>query len=168
MVVAIERGRDVATRPTPRQRKASLSMQLQFTTSPVFGDPRLLARFWDKVHVLDNGCWEWQGGKSRGYGYSSWRGRNHQVHRLAFERLVGPIPEGLTIDHLCRNRACVNPVHLEPVTMRENILRGDGLAAREARRTHCVEGHEYSDANTYRSRGKRLCRECRRTKYRRK
>lgn len=136
--------------------------------STTFGDPRLPIRFWTKVRVLDSGCREWQGGKSRGYGYFYLRGRNRQVHRLAFECLAGSIPEGLTIDHLCRNRACVLPTHLEPVTMRENILRGDGLAARESRRAHCLEGHEYSDANTYRNRGKRYCRECRRTKYRQK
>jgi hypothetical protein len=85
------------------------------------------------------------------------------AHRLAYEMLVGPIPEGLTIDHLCRVHACVNPRHMEPVTQGENVLRGIGLTAQESRQTHCHKGHEFTPENTYTpKRGGRHCRVCRR------
>lgn len=81
------------------------------------------------------------------------------AHRLFFEHMRGPIPAGLTLDHLCRNRACVNPWHLEPVSIRENILRGGGPAAEGARRTRCRLGHELVRLAS----GKRGCPICRRT-----
>jgi hypothetical protein len=82
-------------------------------------------------------------------------------HRVSYEAFKGPIPDGLTIDHLCRNRACVNPEHLEPVTMRVNCLRGESPAAVHARKTHCPKGHEYSAENTYRHKGNhRMCKLC--------
>ncbi len=85
------------------------------------------------------------------------------AHRAAYELYVGPIPEGLTIDHLCRNTLCVNPAHLEAVTMRENILRGTGPSAQAARKTHCLRGHPFDDGNTlFRATGKRVCRACQR------
>jgi hypothetical protein len=83
------------------------------------------------------------------------------VHRWVYEQLVGPIPAGLVLDHLCRNPACVRPMHLEPVTQQENILRGQGLAAANAVKTECSRGHPYTEANTYRRPdGYRDCREC--------
>jgi HNH endonuclease len=108
-------------------------------------------------------CWEWQRARQGdGYGHISVAKRLVRAHRLSYEIFRGPIPDGLTLDHLCRNRACVNPHHLEPVTCRENILRGESPFALRARKTHCPLGHEYTPANTYVSkRGGRDCRLCR-------
>lgn len=81
------------------------------------------ARFWSKV-VPTGFCWEWHGSKSKkGYGQATFAGKNRQAHRVAYELLVGPIPEGLTLDHICRAHHCVNPDHLEPVTSAENVRR---------------------------------------------
>lgn len=97
-----------------------------------------------------------------GYG-RQWDGRQMALaHRLVYEREVGPIPEGLQIDHLCRNRACVNPAHLEPVTQRVNILRGESVSAQHARRTHCLHGHPLDGA--YSTTHVRYCRTCNKAK----
>ena len=87
------------------------------------------------------------------------------VHRVAYEAAVGPIPEGLQLDHLCRNTLCTNPAHLEPVTCRENLLRGNTLQAANAAKTHCPYGHPYAGENLRVRRLKsgglgRSCREC--------
>lgn len=113
---------------------------------------------------LPTDCWVFAGRKHPdGYGRVKGGGRMRQAHRVLYEALVGPIPDGLTIDHLCRVRACVNPLHLEPVTNRENILRGEGWPARNARKTHCAYGHPFDEANTYVDpSGRRTCRACRR------
>lgn len=129
-------------------------------------DPRPSAeeRFWSFVEKNpDTGCWEWTGNKARG-GYARFRstgGPNVMAHRWSYEHYVGPIPEGLQIDHLCRVRNCVNPEHLEPVTCRENLLRGDTFQARNARKTHCKRGHPFDEANTYVMPTGRECRACR-------
>jgi hypothetical protein len=119
--------------------------------------------FWLRVDQSGE-CWEWTGYRTRrGYGQVSWRNRIWRVHRLAFEFARGPIPPGLTIDHLCRNRACCNPGHMEPATNRENVLRGNGAAAVNSRKTHCYRGHPFDDTNTRHLRnGDRACRICRR------
>lgn len=119
------------------------------------------------VRPQPDGCWKWYGrlrwdnGGKIAYGQMSWRGRSHGAHRVAHELYVGPIPQGLQIDHLCRNTRCVNPAHLEAVTQRENVLRGVGFAAVNARKTHCIRGHEFTPENTIiQCGGKRACRTC--------
>jgi hypothetical protein len=128
-------------------------------------------RFWSGVEKTAD-CWLWLGQVRNGYGRMRLNGKLISVHRFAYELLVGPIPDGLTLDHLCRNRSCVNPDHLEPVTMTVNCLRGESFAARNARQTHCRHGHEFTAQNTYRRPGhsNRYCRKCltrRSTEYRR-
>jgi hypothetical protein len=125
------------------------------------------ARFWASVKKMPNGCWEWQGYVDpAGYG-QIFLGKNiphisvnEFVHRYAYELLKGPIPEGLTIDHLCRNRRCVCPDHLEAVTFHENLFRGDNIAVVYSRRTHCKHGHEYTPENTRIYREHRRCKKC--------
>ncbi len=126
--------------------------------------PAYADRFWAKVNVGERGdCWEWTASLSHGYGQFWIQGANPQrqkAHRVAYEMIVGPIPEGLQIDHLCRNRACVNPSHMQPVTRRENLIRGNGFAGLNDRKTHCPRGHEYIPSNTILWQGKRKCRSC--------
>lgn len=121
------------------------------------------ARFWAKVDKTES-CWVWTACRNRdGYGRFHLAGRNVRAHRVAYELLKGPIPAGLTIDHLCRVHDCVNPAHLEPVTNRENNLRGNTVAATNAAKTHCPEGHALVEGNLdlYQLRlGQRSCRTC--------
>ena len=104
----------------------------------------------DHYAVFDDGCHNWLGAYDH-HGYGRFYDRKIKkavfAHRTAYELFVGPIPEGLTLDHLCRNRGCVNPRHLEPVTHQVNILRGVGLAAQRAKQTHCKRGHELVGEN---------------------
>ena len=120
----------------------------------------LVERFWAKVNKTDT-CWLWTATRNRaGYGKFFVDGKNRQSHRYAYELLTGPIPVGLQLDHLCRVRHCVNPDHLEPVTCRENLLRGDTFQARNAAKTECPQGHPYDEVNTYRRPNRPLERFC--------
>lgn len=121
-------------------------------------------RFWAKVDRRgSDDCWEWTASKCRlGYGQVKINYRHLLAHRVAYELVRGPIPEGLCLDHLCRNRGCVNPSHLDPVTHRENVLRGKGFATSQLRKTHCIRGHEFTPENTLVSMNRRTCRACNR------
>ncbi len=117
---------------------------------------------------LDAPCWLFGGAITRnGYGQVRRKGVTLYAHRYMWTLMRGPIPAGMQIDHLCRVRHCINPQHMEVVTHRENLRRGEGITARLARKTHCPHGHEYTEANTYRppSTRHRICRECHRTVY---
>lgn len=127
-------------------------------------DPRQRGPRFDhfaRYEIADNGCWNWTGPRDHnGYGTVTIDGHT-KAHRAFYTRHVGEIPEGLQLDHLCRNRGCVNPEHLEPVTLRENVLRGTGVTAVNARRTHCIHGHLLEEPNLVRnSRGWRMCKTC--------
>lgn len=102
--------------------------------------------FWQRVDRRgENDCWLWQGRKTKGYGQVYFRGQHVQAHRLAYQLLAGPIPDGLTLDHLCTVKDCVNPNHLEPVSIRDNKLRGIISAGRDR---YCSKGHEMTLGNT--------------------
>lgn len=140
-------------------------------------DPRkvdlsLLKRLFSRVnfdgpvpeHRPDLGnCWVCvKNVRPNGYGKLTYKSEDLSAHRLVFSLFVGDIPEGLDLDHLCRNRACVRPHHLEPTTRLENLSRGNGLIAMNVKKTHCVNGHEFTPENTYLYRGKhRCCKTCR-------
>lgn len=139
-----------------------------------------VTRFWQKVDKEcspGTGCWVWTAALAGGYGCVGWGDRIQRAHRVAYELLVGPIPDGLELDHLCHtndpnciggqscpHRRCVNPSHLEPVTGVVNVLRGQSPHAQAARQTHCVQGHEFTPQNTrvYVGRGQRVCLTCKR------
>lgn len=119
-------------------------------------------RFVDKIMPTPDGCWLWTGAVNKvgGYGRIAVDGVTRYAHREVYERLVGPITDE-TLDHLCRQPACVNPHHLEPVSYRTNTLRGEGGPAAKARQTHCKRGHPFSERNTYiQPNGTRRCKTC--------
>lgn len=156
----------------------------QVLEAPRFGDDRLPERFWVKVTVTEQGCWQWTAVASKGYGRfcvgANSRPRMARAHRHAYAVLVGPIDEGVTLDHACHSRdmdcpggmaclhrRCVNPAHMEPMTNTENQRRSPNtLASRSAAKTHCPQGHPYDVENTvvFESEGKRRCRTCLRTR----
>lgn len=124
--------------------------------------PTVADRFWAKVDRSGE-CWTWTGATNgAGYGQFHLAGtdgrRQRYAHRFAYELERGPIAEGLTLDHLCRNPRCVRPDHLEPVPMGVNVLRGNGLSARRARQTRCIRGHAFT--STYTDRAGHVHRRC--------
>ena len=123
------------------------------------------ARFWSHVDVPDQPscCWEWSasGHVTKHGKFIRHNGDPLMAHRVSYTLLIGPIPDGLELDHLCRNPKCVNPDHLEPVTHRENCRRGFGPSGINARKTHCPHGHEYTPENIWTDvAGSRHCRTC--------
>lgn len=142
--------------------KQSRSAQCRACCYNPLPDPADLSthRFWSRVDATGD-CWEYVGGHSSD-GYGSYG--SNGAHRFAWTLLVGPIPNRMELDHLCRNVRCVNPDHLELVSHRTNVLRGRGMGARNARKTHCPKGHPYDESNTYLyPRGGRGCLTCART-----
>lgn len=124
--------------------------------------------FWRRV-AQEGDCWIFRPAQNRTYGSFTWRGTTYAAHRWAWSYFYGEIPQGLQLDHLCRNTRCVNPWHLEPVTPRVNTLRGAAPSARNTLKTHCPRGHEYTPENTSTKAGnRRACRACGRDYMRRR
>lgn len=113
-------------------------------------------------HYGVESCWIWSGVPNKhGYGTMKINGKSVLAHRFGYVLMIGAIPEGKQIDHLCRNRLCVNPYHLEPVDSRTNTLRGDTLASKQSKQTHCIHGHPFCGDNLrIRENGKRICAAC--------
>ena len=114
-----------------------------------------------KVDTLTSSCWLWAGSKYRN-GYGKYGKKGIMAHRIFYTLFKGSVPEDMCIDHLCKERSCVNPDHLEIVTLVENVLRGESTHAKNARKTKCKKGHTFTAKNTYiqPSRGSRACRKC--------
>lgn len=120
-----------------------------------------LQRFMSFVEKPDDGCWYWTGNKCRGYGQFKYRGKSKRAHRWIYEHYNGKIPNGLTIDHKCKNTSCVNPEHLRLVTAIENVMMGNAAPAQNARKTHCKNGHKLEHPNLVGNKpNRRRCRIC--------
>lgn len=131
--------------------------------------PDELRRFLAKVRIDENGCWRWTAGHNRkGYGQFKYRRKDMGAHRASHLIFVGPIPDGCEIDHLCRVRDCVSPLHLEAVTHAVNVARGTTGMFPHGHRTHCDYGHPFDEENTATRAdgGGRVCRICRRERTR--
>jgi len=134
-----------------------MKLFLMFDLLPSRISNRVVESPWEN---LGSPCWLWLAGVTHnGYGQITFDGKHSLAHRFVYELLVGPVPPGLQLDHLCRTRNCCNPAHLEPVTPKENSQRGTRLI------THCPKGHEYTVENTYLHQGRRHCRQCDRDRY---
>jgi hypothetical protein len=124
-------------------------------------------RFHESYRRSPAGCWIWTGSDRNQFGHARMHdsGRRVLAHRWSYEHFIGPIPKGLVLDHLCKNAACVNPTHLEPVTQPENVARAEtAITTINRNKTHCIHGHEFNDKNTARrlngDRPRRACRAC--------
>jgi hypothetical protein len=120
-------------------------------------------RFMSKVNLDSiNNCWIWTASKVKGYGVFCFNNERKLAHRASYELFVDTIPEGLTIDHLCRNHSCVNPFHLEAVTLKENIFRGDNIVTQNMKREVCSKGHPFDMIKTGNNHSYRSCYTCKR------
>ena len=138
------------------------------TGSPDAARPTAKQRIMARVNKVGD-CWIWTGVTTTAPGarlsyprFCIGKAKTVAAHRFSYELFVGPIPDGLTLDHLCRNTLCVNPSHLEPVTNRENVLRGTGPSARNARKTVCGQGHPLTSDNVRMEGSSRRCLTCQR------
>lgn len=128
------------------------------------GKQELLDRYRHRLVAQDDGCWVWHGSSMNGYGRINYEGKIWLAHRLFYTLLVGSIPDGKVIDHLCRVRNCLNPEHMEVTTQQVNVKRGL-MGVLRPRPTHCPSGHAYEDPNIYYApKGYRVCRTCKRIK----
>lgn len=128
---------------------------------------RLTPEEYEAAHPASE-CILWDGTlNAEGYGHMHSEDKKAYAHRVVYAEVHGPIPPGMVIDHLCRSKNCINVEHMQAVTIKENTLRGNSPAARQARQTHCKRGHEFTPVNTYRHKdGRRECRECTRARRR--
>lgn len=121
-----------------------------------------IARIFSRIRInKETGCWLWVGSRVGGYGNLTWHSQTLIVHRFMYAWLVAPLPAGKAeLDHLCRVRECCNPVHLELVTPKQNVLRGQGIAAKNSKKTQCKRGHLFSPENMVIKQGGRQCKTC--------